>query len=444
METNTILKTVQDVRIRKIIRFILPTYFTSLFNTLYTIFDGIYVSRYVGTDSLAAINTVYPLVNILTGIALAFATGGSALAAISIGAVKKEKADQTFSISMICAIVPGCLFSAAVLSNLTSVLKFLGATPVTMQDCRIYSYLWLTAAPAAIGKELFTYFVRADGSPRWSFSVAFSGGVLNIILDQIFVAQLGMGIWGAGLATVLGLTLSCCIGIYYFAIHKKNLNFTLRGLHLALGVRCMVNGLSECIDQIAIAVTTVVFNRTALSLAGESGIAAVSIIMYLQFLFIGVYFGYSMGISPLFSYALGNNKPEICHKLERYSYCFFAAAPIIMYGLTWSCAPFAVTFFAGSHSAVFELSLSGMRMYGLSFLFSGLNIFAAIRLTAYGKGQYSGIITFLRSFALLLIFLFTLPKHYGINGMWLAVPAAEFITLFVSIFSLRYIKGSKK
>lgn len=444
METNTILKTVQDVRIRKIIRFILPTYFTSLFNTLYTIFDGIYVSRYVGTDSLAAINTVYPLVNILTGIALAFATGGSSLASISIGAGKKEKANQTFSVSMICAIVPGCLFSAVVLSNLTSILKFLGATPVTMQDSRIYSYLWLIAAPAAIGKELFTYFVRADGSPRWSFSVAFSGGVLNIILDQIFVAQFGMGIWGAGLTTVLGLAFSCCIGIFYFAIHKKNLNFTLQGLHLALGVRCMVNGLSECIDQIAIAVTTVVFNRTALSLADESGIAAVSIIMYLQFLFIGVYFGYSMGISPLFSYALGNKKPEVCHKLERYSYCFFAVAPIIMYGLTWICAPFTVTFFAGSHSAVFELSLSGMRMYGLSFLFSGLNIFAAIRLTAYGKGQYSGIITFLRSFALLLIFLFTLPKHYGLNGMWLAVPAAEFITLFVSIFSLRFIKGSKK
>ena len=111
-----------------------------------------------------------------------------------------------------------------------------------------------------------------------------------------------------------------------------------------------------------------------------------------------------------------------------------------MYGLTWACAPFAVTFFAGRHNDVFGLSLSGMRMYGLSFLFSGLNIFAAIRLTAYGKGQYSGIITFLRSFALLLVFLLVLPEYYGINGMWLAVPAAELITLFVSVFSLRYIR----
>ena len=442
MKTNTIYKTIQDIRFCKVIRFILPTYFTSLFNTLYTIFDGIYVSRYVGTDSLAAINTVYPLVNLLTGIALAFATGGSALAAISIGAGKKENADQTFSVSMICAIVPGCLFSAAVLFNLTPVLKFLGATPVTMQDCRIYSCLWLAAAPAAIGKELFTYFVRADGSPQWSFAVASSGGILNIILDHMFVAQLRMGIRGAGLATVLGLVLSCCIGIFYFAMHKKSLRFTLQNLHPALGMRCMLNGLSECIDQFAIAVTTVVFNRTALALAGENGIAAVSIIMYLQFLFIGVYFGYSMGISPLLSYAMGNNKPEACHKLERYSNSFFAIAPFIMYGLTWICAPFAVTFFAGSHKDVFMLSLSGMRMYGLSFLFSGFNIFAAVRLTAYGKGTYSGIITFLRSFALLLIFLLILPKHYGINGMWLAVPAAEFITLFVSIFSLRFIQGN--
>ncbi len=433
MEIKTMFQNMEEIKFRRVLKFIIPTYLTSLFNTLYTIIDGAYVSRYVSTNALAAINTVYPLVNILTGIALAFATGGSAIAAIDIGAGNTKKAGHSFSASMVSSIFMGCIFSILILCNFTPVLTFLGATPITMQNCRIYGFLWLLASPAAIGKELFTYFIRVDGSPKWSFATAFSGGILNILLDQIFVAHFHMGILGAGLATVLGLALSCAIGIFYFAVYRKKLRFTINHLRLSLGLRCMVNGLSECIDQLAVAVTTIVFNRTALTLSGENGIAAVSIIMYLQFLFIGVYFGYSMGISPLLSYALGNGKKEICHKLEQYSCRFFATAPLVIYGLTYFCAPFAITFFAEKNSIIFKLSLSGMRLYGISFLFSGFNIFAAIRLTAYGKGHYSGMITFLRSFALLLIFLLILPKFWGIAGMWLAVPAAEAVIFWVSL-----------
>lgn len=437
MKTNVSLGTVQDIKFRKVLKFVFPTYLTSLFNTLYTIIDGIYVSRYVSTDSLAAINTVYPLVNILTGIALAFATGGSAIAAIDIGKGDREKAAKTFSISVILAVLVGWLFSIAALFNFSWILKILGATSVTISDCRIYGFLWLAAAPAAVGKELCTYFIRVDGSPKWSFATALSGGVLNIFLDHIFVARLHMGIVGAGLATVLGLVLSCIIGVFYFGVKAKNLRFTVKKLHILPGLRCMVNGSSECIDQLAIAVTTIVFNRTALNIAGENGIAAVSIIMYLQFLFIGIYFGYSMGISPLLSYSFGEGKREIRYKLEHYSYCFFSVVPVILYAVTYFCAPFAILFFAPKDSAVFEISLTGMRLYGLGFLFSGFNILAAVRLTAYGKGYYSGIITFLRSFALLLLFLLVLPPIYGINGMWMAVPVAEVVTLGISLWSLK-------
>ena len=148
-----------------------------------------------------------------------------------------------------------------------------------------------------IGKELFTYFIRADGSPGYSFLLA----VANIVLDYVFIARMGMGVLGAGLATILGLTLSFFLGILYFLRYRKYLHPVWKNLKWKTGLKCAVNGSSEFVDQLAIAITTVVFNRTALTLAGENGIAAVSIIMYLQFLFIGVYFGYSMGISPLFS-----------------------------------------------------------------------------------------------------------------------------------------------
>ena len=316
-------------------------------------------------------------------------------------------------------------------------LSLLGATDATIAGCKTYTLWWLWATPVVIGKELFTYFIRVDGSPAYSFVTALSGGVLNIVLDYVLVGRMHMGIYGAALATILGLVLSFLMGIYYFARKYKALSFTLHGLSVGLALRCMVNGASEFVDQLAIAITTIVFNRTALAFAGEDGVAAVSIIMYLQFLFIGVYFGFSMGMAPPLSYAYGDGKTDVCRKLERYAHRFFAIAPLVIYALTYFLAPAGVSCFANTASPVFPIAVSGMRIYGLGFLFSGINIFAAVRMMAYGKGYFSGLITFLRSFALLLLFLTVLPQKFGLTGVWLAVPAAEVLTLFVAVWFLR-------
>lgn len=433
MKNQIIFTSEKSVRFTKVLRFILPTYLTSLFNTLYTIADGIFVSQYVGTNALAAINIVYPIVNILTGIALVFAAGGSAMAAISIGANEEKRAGQEFTLCMLLSLGVGTIVSLLMLLFLPQILIFLGATKPTISGCKIYAAIWLLGIPVVIGKEIFTYFIRADGSPGYSFFLAVAGGVTNIVLDYIFIARMDMGILGAGLATILGLTLSFFFGLFYFFQYKKNLRPVWKGLQLKIGLKCAVNGSSEFIDQLAIAVTTVVFNRTALSLVGENGIAAVSIIMYLQFLFIGVYFGYSMGIGPLLGYAYGNNDLAVCKKLELYSHRFFAFAPILMYALTYISAPPAVSFFAAPKTEVYFLALSGMRLYGIGYLFSGFNIFTAIRLTAYGKGHISAVITFLRSFFLLLLFLFLLPVFWGMNGLWLAMPIAEAMTALLQL-----------
>ena len=371
MMMEKILMQPKQVRFGKVVKFILPTYLTSLFNTLYTIVDGIFVSACVGTNALAAINIIYPIVNILTGIALAFATGGGAFAAISLGAGQKEKAGRQFSV---------CLVMTLLVSGLAA-----------------------------------------------------AGGIANILLDHVLVAKWNMGVLGAGLATILGLVLSCGLGIWYFCRLRRQLRPVWRGMEIKEGVRCAVNGASECVSQLAIAITTVVFNRTALALTGEDGIAAVSIIMYLQFLFIGLYFGYSMGIAPLLSHGYGQGNIQVCRKLERYSYRFFAAAPPLLYGLAFLSAPLAVSCFAQRGTGVWTLALEGMRLYGLGYLVAGLNIFTAIRLTSYGKGHLSAVVTLLRSFLLLIIFLLWLPKVWGMAGLWLAMPLAEIITIAASV-----------
>lgn len=440
MKNQLIFTSEKEVRFGKVLRFILPTYLTSLFNTLYTIVDGIFVSHYVGTNALAAINIVYPIVNILTGIALIFATGGSAMSAISIGANQKKRAGQEFTLSMVLSLSTGIAASALMFLFLPRLLVFLGATDSTFSDCNIYAIIWLAGVPAVIGKELFAYFIRADGSPGYSFLLSVVGGISNIILDYLFVAQMGMGVFGAGLATILGLLFSFFLGILYFLRYSKQLTPVWKGLHLKTGLKCAVNGSFEFIDQLSIAITTIVFNRTALSLAGEDGIAAVSIIMYLQFLFIGVYFGYSMGISPLLSYAHGNKATAVCKKLEQYSYRFFSLVPVFMYAIAFFSAPFAVSFFAALETPVFHLALSGMRLYGIGYLVSGFNIFMAIRLTSYGRGHLSALITFLRSFALLLLFLFLFPSVWGMNGLWLAMPASEGVTVLILLLSNHFLR----
>lgn len=321
----------KEARFGKVLRFVIPVYLTSLFNTLYTIVDGVFVSSYVGTDALAAVNIAYPIVNLLTAIALAFATGGAAKAALLIGGGEEEEAAKAFSASAVFALLLGGLFSLLAALRLDDLLSLLGAGQTTIDDCRIYAVWQLAAAPLIILKDLFVYFIRADGSPLYSFLTALAGGVCNLVLDYLWVARFGWGIQGAAAATALGIFLSCAMGVYYFAKRKKILHITLRGLTVSLGMRCMINGASEFVDQGAIAIVTVVFNRVAMALAGEDGVAAVSIIMYLQFLVIGIYFGFSMGISPPLGYAYGGKKREICEILETYARRFFSAAPIVLY-----------------------------------------------------------------------------------------------------------------
>lgn len=202
-------------------------------------------------------------------------------------------------------------------------------------------------------------------------------------------------------------------------------------ISLPFSLRLAANGLSECVDQV-----TVVFNKGALSLAGENGIAAVSIIMYLRFLVIGVYFGYSKGISPLLGFCLGRRDIPYCRALEKRSRSLLLVLPPLLYALTFLSAPVLAGFFAAKGSQVFQLSVRGLRLYGLGFLFCGWNIFSAIRLTAYGQGHRAGLITSLRSFFLLLLFLWLLPRYLGLDGIWLSVPCAEVLTLPVSVFFL--------
>lgn len=430
------------IRGGSVLRFILPTYFTALFTTLYTIVDGLFVAACVGTDALAAINVVYPIANVLWGVSLMFAVGGSALAAIALGSGDRKAANGIFSQCLFWGLCLNLGFAAACWIWLDELLLWLGATPATMDYCRSYAALWLLGTPAVVGKELLAYFIRVDGDPGYSFFLSAAGGVANILLDGLFVGLWGWGVFGAGLATVLGLVLSCVLGIWRLAGKRSTFCLAWNRPRLLLAARYGGNGLSEFVNQLAIAATTIVFNRTALRLVGEDGIAAVSIIMYLQFVFLGVYTGGSLGLSPLLSHAMGQGRLDLCKKLESYANRFFLAAPPILCALALWSAPAAVGFFAGDSPAVAELAVRGMRLYSIGYLFAGFNIFTSIRLASYGLGHWSAVVTGLRSCVLLLAALAVLPQFWGTDGMWLAFPVAELGTLAAAVYYAR--RGSRE
>lgn len=430
---NSIIESEETLKFRKVIKFVIPTYLTSLFTTLYTIVDGVFVSKFVGTDALAAVNIVYPIINILLGIAYIFAIGGSALAAISIGQKKYNEANIKFTTAFISSIVIGGIITLLFFIFLDKLLYLLGATDKTIIYCKDYIIPWMVGFILVIGKEIFTYFIRIDGSPLYSFIVSLAGGITNIILDYVFIVPMKMGIYGAALATIIGIAVSFVIGLYYIVFMSKTVKFKYSGISFSFIPRCLINGSSEFINQIAIAITTIAFNISALKFAGEDGIAAVTITMYLQFIFIGLAFGYSMGVSPLLGHAFGEGKKNVCRKIEKYSFRFLGIVPGILYIIGFFVAPYAVSFFAEKTSDVYNLAVYGMRIYSIGFIVFGISIFSAVRLTSYAYGHLSAIITFLRSFFLLLLFLYILPIFWEMNGVWAAVPCAEIITVFVSI-----------
>ena len=420
-----------------LVGFAIPCIISMLVTALYNIVDQVFIGQGIGMLGNAATNIAFPLSTTCTAISLLLGIGCATNYSLHLGAGEKKESEKYAGNGIILMAIMGIFLFLITTIFLTPMLKFFGATPDVLPYAEAYTRITAIGFPFLIANTGMSKLILADGSPNYSMTSMLIGAIVNTILDPVFIFVFKMGMTGAALATFLGLLLSFVMGVVYFVTHPNFLHFTFHGLSIKEAFHSMVNGTSEFVNQLAIAITTVVFNRSALLFAGEDGVAAVSIIMYLQFLCIGIYFGFSMGLSTPLGYAYGDRNFSVCRVLEKYAYRFFAIAPIILYGCTYLLAPIGVRFFASPGSTVFDMAVSGLRLYGLGFLFSGINIFAAIRMMTYGKGYISGMITFLRSFALLLLFLTVLPRFLELNGIWLAVPAAEILTLIVALWTLR-------
>ncbi|WP_206458541.1 MATE family efflux transporter [Anaerovorax sp. IOR16] len=415
------------------LRFLLPSIISMITLSFYTTVDGFFVSRFVGANALAAINIIIPLTCVFYGIALMLASGAGAFIAIKLGEQKKKEADGLFSFIVLALFLIGLILTLVCLAFFYPILKLLGSTDVLMPYTTVYGFVTILMTIPMMFKLFFEHFARIDGNPSLAFFMSTLGLVLNIIFDYMFIVPMQLGILGAALGTFLSILLSGLIGVIYFLTKRSNLHYTKPLIHIMFLVQCCINGSSQMLIELSTGVITFLFNISILKYQGETGIAAVSIIMFIYYFLVAIYIGVSVGASPIISYSYGAGNAWRTRLVLKHSYISLAWMSVLIFLLSLTGRVLMIKIFT-EDTAVIQVADYGMFLFSWCFLFTGINIFIATLFTAIGNGRIAGILSAFRCLIFASIAIVTLPKFIGEAGIWLAVPVAEFLTLFLSFY----------
>lgn len=422
--------------IRSLLRFAAPSIGMMLMISLYTVTDGIFIGRYAGSEALAASNIVYPAINLVLGLAIMLAAGGSALVARTLGEGNSRLASQRFTLIVCTAAVLSTVLALLLAIFMTPVLGFLGASPLLYEDCVRYLGVLLPFYPAAALMMVFNAFFIADGKPMQGFLISLVSGVVNATLDYVFLAHMGWGVLGAGLATGIADLIAASTGLIYFTRYGRQLRFTRPRLELAALGKTITNGCSELVTETSVGITTFLFNILTFRYAGADGVAAISVILYAEMLLTAIYMGFTNGVAPVFSYQFGARDFGELRRLVRLSLMAIAGGALLSFGLSRLLAAPLISLFLPQGGHVYELTHQGFLLFSLSFLLCGFNLFISGFFTAISDGRTSALMSFARNLLGIVIFLLTLPHLFGLRGVWLAVPAADITALIFGLFLL--------
>lgn len=440
MEENVLAR---QFHTASLLRFALPNMIMMVFQSLYTIVDGMFVSRMVGTMALSAISMPFPINNVEMALGIMLATGGSAIIARKMGEGRDDQARRDFTCVVAAALVMGVLFMVICQTCLDPILHLLGVSELLWEDCVTYTRVLQSFAPAYFLQLAFqTLFVTA-GKPMLGLGATVAGGLSNVVLDWLFMGPMGMGVGGAAVATGIGYSIPAVTGLIYFSFCRTgSLYFVpFRFRWRLLGQACF-NGASQFVNNVALAITTCLFNLIFLEWCGEDGVASINIAMYFQYVFIAVFLGFSVGVAPIISYKYGAEDDAQLKRVIRTSMNFVLAASVASYLISlWSIGP-ALTLFTDPDTAVYALTIEGFPIYAAGHLFMGVSIFVSDMFVAFSDGPVSSVISFARSFVFLVAMLLLLPRVLGEIGIWLAVPAAELLGTIMAVICL--IKYRKK
>ena len=415
-----------------LLKFAFPSIIMMIFMSLYTIVDGIFISRFLGSNALSSLNIVFPVINVVIAIATMLGTGGNAIISKYLGEGRDRDARECLTQLTVIGLAISLLLLVLTQIFLTPLCRALGSTDVLLADCRAYLSVSLLFAPTCMLQTLFQSYLVTAGMPALGLFLTIGAGILNAVLDYVLILVFPMGIAGAAIATGIGQSVPAVAGLFYFLLSRKGLYFTRFRLHPKELFMACYNGSSEMVTQLSNAVITFLFNLIMLDLAGENGVAAITILLYGQFLFNAFYLGFSIGISPIvgFQYGAGNRKQ--LRSIYRTSFLFVLASSVALTVIAVISSTPLVSVFTRDPET-FTLADAGFRIFAFNFLFSGFNIASSGFFTALSNGRVSAIISFLRTLVFIVLSLLTLPRFFGITGAWLAIPVAEFLTLMLAL-----------
>ena len=426
----------------RLLRFTLPSIVMMIFTSVYTVVDGIFVSNFVGKTSFAALNLIWPVIQLMGAMGFLFGTGGSALVARLLGEGKRERANRVFSLLVYTAAVSGIVISAAGILLLRPIAVLLGAEGEMIGLCVLYGRVLLPFTALFMLQVLFQSFLVVAERPKLGLAVTIAAGAANMVLDALFVAGFRWGLAGAALATGLSQTVGGLIPLVYFCSGRSGaLRLGRTGFDGGALLRTCANGASEMMSNLSMSVVSILYNFQLLHLAGEDGVAAYGVLMYLNFIFTAVFLGFSVGSAPIVSYHYGAESHGELHSLFRKSLTVTAACGVAMAAAAWLLARVLSGIFVGYDPALMAMTERGVRIYALSFLPAGLNIFGSAFFTALNNGAVSAAISFLRTLLFQVAAVLVLPVFLGLDGVWLAVVAAEGLALCVTAAFLAKLRN---
>lgn len=427
---------------KKLLRFTLPSVVMMIFTSIYGVVDGFFVSNFVGKTPFAAVNFIMPFLMILGSVGFMFGTGGSALIAKTMGEGDHEKAKRLFSLIVYVSAACGIVIAALGFVFIRPIAALLGAKDTMLDDCVTYGRIILLALPAYILQyEFQSFFVTAE-KPQLGLAVTVAAGVTNIALDALLVAVFPLGLSGAAAATAL----SQCVGgivplIYFFRPNPGRLRLGRAKYDGKALLKTCTNGSSELMSNISMSVVSMLYNVQLMKYAGEDGVAAYGVLMYVNMIFLAAFIGYSVGTAPVIGYHYGAGNHEELKSLLKKSLTLIGIVSVVMLIAAELLAKPLAMVFVGYDEGLLALTLRGFVIYSFSFLFAGIAVFGSSFFTALNNGLVSALISFLRTLVFQVAAVLIFPLTWEIDGIWISIVAAE---LMAAVVTFLFLLGKRK
>jgi len=421
----------------RLFRFVIPSIAMMIFTSIYGVVDGLFVSNFVGKTAFAAVNFIMPFPMMLGTFGFMIGTGGSALVSMTLGQGKKEEANKIFSMLIKVTIIVGIILSVLGIIFTREIALFLGATDDLIEHCVIYGRVLLLGLTPFMLQNVFQTFLVTAEKPNLGLKITIGAGLTNIVLDYFLIGVFQWGLIGAALATGISQVVGGVLPLVYFIRENDS---ELRIIPAKVDIRTLgkacFNGSSELMTNLSMSLVNMLYNFQLMKYAGENGVAAYGVIMYVNFIFVGVFIGYAFGSAPIIGYNYGAGNHDEMKNVFKKSIYFNIFSGIMMLGIAILLSGFLAKLFVGYDANLYAMTQKGFIIYSISFLVMGLNIYAASFFTALGNGFLSALISFLRTLVFQVICVLILPLIFRLDGIWFAIVIAELMGVIVSVILL--------